>query len=166
MYNPRKWPPRTAVSDTLVLELNSMELTAEEKLKYDRTEITMDSGAGATVTNPEHFPGCVVTDSPGSLAGQTYIGPAGERIPNEGQFTVPLTLDDGRVTRSTYQAAKVRKPLMAISSVNDKGNIVVFDKKGSFVIPGGNKDLVEKIRALIQQAQDKVELHRKMASFI
>ena len=36
---------------------------------------------------------------------------------------------------------------MAVSSVNDIGNLVVFDENGSFIIPGGNKDLISQLRA-------------------
>ena len=45
--------------------------------QYDQVDITMDSGAGAPVANPKDFPGCEVTDSPGSLAGQMFVGPDG-----------------------------------------------------------------------------------------
>ena len=88
-----------------------------------------------------------------------------KKIPNEGQFVAPLRLDDGRLTHTTYQAARVRKPLMAVSSVNDKGNLVVFDDQGSFIIPGSNKQLVSKLRDLVQQVPDKVKLHRKNGVF-
>ena len=54
---------------------------------------------------------------------------------------------------------------MAVSSVNDKGNLVLFDEKGSFIIPGGNKDLINQIRTLVQKVQDKVKLHRKNGVF-
>ena len=151
--------------DDNALELNNVELTAEEKLKYDQVDITMDSGAGAPVANPKDFPGCEVTDSPGSLAGQMFIGPEATKIANKGQFDVKVRLDDGRVTKTTYQAVEVRKPLMAVSSVNDKGNLVLFDEKGSFIIPGTNKDLISRLRALVKQAPDKVELYRKNGIF-
>jgi hypothetical protein len=147
------------------IEINNLEMTPEEKKKYDQIDITMDSGAGASVANPKNFPGCIVTDSPGSLAGQHFVGPAGDKICNEGQFVVPLRLNDGRITQSTYQAAQVRKPLMAVSSVNDKGNLVVFDGNGSFIIPGTQKDLIGQLRALIQKVPDKVPLQRKNGVF-
>ena len=54
---------------------------------------------------------------------------------------------------------------MAVSSVNDKGNLVVFDEKGSFIIPGGNKYLIGQLRTLIQRVPDKVKLHRKNGVF-
>ena len=104
------------------LELNNVEMTAEDKLKYDQVDITMDSGAGAPVADPKDFPGCEVTDSPGALAGQMFVTPDGTKIANTGQFEAKVRLDDGRVTKSTYQAVAVRKPLMSVSSVNDKGS--------------------------------------------
>ena len=54
---------------------------------------------------------------------------------------------------------------MAVSSVNDKGNLVLFDEKGSFIIPGINKDLISRLRALVKQAHDKVDLHRENGIF-
>ena len=153
----------TSWSETI--EISSFEKTSEERKKYDQIDITMDSGAGLPAANPKDFPGCVVTDSPGSLAGQIFVGPGNEKLPNEGQFVAPMRLDDGRITQSTYQAAQVRKPLMAVSSVNDKGNLVVFDGKGSFIVPGINKGLISQLRALIQKVPDKVPLHRKNGVF-
>ena len=63
-------------------EINSAEMNSVEKQKYDRVGISMDSGAGAPVANPEDFPGYVVTDLPGSLAGQIVVEPGSEKIPN------------------------------------------------------------------------------------
>ena len=54
---------------------------------------------------------------------------------------------------------------MAVSSVNDKGNVVLFDEKGSFILPGTNKDLISRLPALVQQAPDMVKLHRKNGIF-
>jgi len=147
------------------IEINNLEMTPEEKLKYDQIDILMDSGAGTSVADPKTFPGCIVTDSPGSLAGQQFIGPAGDRIDNEGQFTVPVRLNDGLNSQPRFQAAQVRKPLMAVSSVNDKGNLVVFDGSGSFIIPGTQKELISQLRALIQKVPDKVPLQRKNGVF-
>ena len=36
----------------------------------------------------------------------------------------------------TFQVANVHKPLLDVSRVIDKGNIVVFDGNGSFTSPG------------------------------
>ena len=48
-------------------------------------------------------------------------------------------LDDGRVTKSMYQAVAVRKPLMAVASVNDKGSLVIFDEKDRSFFPAPTK---------------------------
>ena len=94
-----------------------------------------------------------------------FVTRDGTKIAKTGQFVAKVRLDDGRVTKSTYQAVAVRKPLMAVSSVNDKGNLVIFDEKGSFILPGTNKDLISGLRVLVQQAPDKVKLHRKNGLF-
>ena len=106
----------------------------------------------------------MVTDSPGSLPGQIFVGPGNEKIPNEGQFVAPMRLDDGRVTQSTYQAARVRKPLMAVSSVNDKGNLVIFDEKRSPILAGGNKELFGQLRALVQRVPRSISIGRMESS--
>ena len=125
-------------------------------------EITVDSGAGESVCDAtKHFPGSTLTDSPGSLSGQVYLGPAGERIPNRGQIQTSMTLEGGREGGFTFQSAPVRKPLLAVSSANDKGNLVIFDGEASYIIPGKGSALVAKLRALVREIPGKVKLHRK-----
>lgn len=165
MIRPSICTEMEAIDETEVIELNHFEMTAEDKLQYDQVDITMDSDAGAPAADPQAFPGCQVTDPPGSLAGQMFVTPDGTKIATTGQFVAKVRLDDGRVTKSTYQAVAVRKPLMAVSSVSGKGNLVIFDEKGSFVLPGIIKDLISRLRALVQQAPDKVKLHRKKGIF-
>ena len=67
------------------------------------------------------------------------MGPGGEKIDNLGEFTVNVRTErhggGGISSRATFQGAKVRKPLLAVSGVVDKGNIVVFDGSGSFTLP-------------------------------
>ena len=76
-----------------------------------------------------------------------------------------MRLEDGTPAKSTFQAARVRKPLMAVSSVNDKGNLVLFDGAESFILPGTNKELIRRLRALVKQVPNKVPLHRKNGVF-
>ena len=73
-----------------VLELHNFEPSSEERHKYERVDVTMDSGAAVPVADPKQFPGCVMTDSPGSRAGQEFVCLNGSRIPTEGQFTAPM----------------------------------------------------------------------------
>ena len=71
-----------------------------------------------------------------------------------------MTIEDQREGRFAFQAAPVRKPLFAVSSVNDKGNLVVFDGEESFIIPGKGPQVTQ-LRKLIQAMSGKIKLHRK-----
>ena len=71
-----------------------------------------------------------------------------------------MTLEGGREGRFTFQAAPVRKPLLAVSSVNGKGNMVIFDGENSYMIPGRNSPIVVKIRQLDQDGPGKKRLCR------
>ena len=146
--------------ETSVVELNAMEINTVMPPEDELVEITVDSGAGESVAAQKHFPQCPLVDSPGSLAGQKYLGPAGEEIPNQGQMMTSMTIEGQREGRFTFQAAPVRKPLLAVSSVNDRGNLVVFDGSDSFIIPGKGPQVAQ-LRKLIQDMTGKIKLHRK-----
>ena len=51
----------------------------------------------------------------------------------------------------TFQETDTRKPLLAVSDVNKKGNPCWFDSHQSFIMPKSAPELVE-IRRLVQQA--------------
>ena len=69
--------------------------------------------------------------------------------------TVVETGDTGSLT---VQAADVRKPLLAVSSLNRKGNPVWFDNQQSFVIPATARNLAA-IRKMIKEIPNKIPLH-------
>ena len=139
------------------IDINAFDVEAT----HEAIDVTVDSGAGAPVCSPKHFPESKVVDSPGSLAGQVFSGAGGEKIPNQGQLRAATILENGSEGHFTFQAADVRKPLLAVSSVNDKGNLVLFDPEGSFILPAHNKALIAKLRQLVRQMTGKVDLHRK-----
>ena len=146
-------------------QIDLMPLAAPEKqgLK-EMMEITVDSGAAQSVLNPKHVPGVDLEPSEGSKRGLKYQGPGSELIPNLGQLVVSLMTLSGIVGRTTWQAAEVRKPLMAVSAINDKGNLVLFDLEGSAIVPSSAPELVE-IRKLVKQVKDKIDLQRKGGVF-
>ena len=150
--------------ETRELNMVDLDLAVCEKPGYVEVKVTMDSGAAEPVSAPETFPGVEVTPSAGSIAGQMYLGPGKERIPNEGQIKPELLLEDDAPGSMTFQAAQVRKPLMAVSSVNDKGHLVLFDNAGSFLIPSSAPE-VALIRTLVQQAKGKLRMHRENGVF-
>ena len=57
----------------------------------------------------------------------------GKSIPNEGQQELPLVTNDGLAAPMTYQVADVRKTLCSISKVCDRGNRVIFGRRGGVV---------------------------------
>ena len=98
-------------------------------------DLTLDSGAGASVMDGECVPEYARRESQGSQKGVRYVGAGGERIPNRGEKALRLMYEDGRAGQTVMQDAKVRKPLLAVSDVCRKGNVVVFSTEGSFIAP-------------------------------
>ena len=106
--------------------------------RYRYREITVESGAGESVVNPDDWPNADVKPSKGSVKGQRYVGPGSEKIDNLRESTVKVRTErhgGGDISsRVTLQGARVCEPLLAVSGVIDKGNIVVFDGSGSFML--------------------------------
>ena len=102
------------------------------------------------------------------LQEKKFVGPGpGNRIPNLGQVTAKRVLANGLVSNTKFQGADVRKPLLAVSGLNDKGNPVWFDHDqtgGSFIIPKNSPELAD-IRKLIQKIKARVRLDRKGGVF-
>ena len=88
------------------------------------------------------------------------MGPGGEVIANLGELSPTLRLANGATGKITFQGADVRKPLLAFSDVNRKGNVVVFDGMNSFIVPGSAPELSE-LRALVNKIRGKVPLQAK-----
>ena len=139
---------------------DTLELNAVMDQGSDEMEITVDSGAGASVINPRDLPGVPLVPSAGSQRGQRYVGPGGEVIANLGQMEPSFKLPNGVMGKIVFQGAEVRKPLLAVSDVNKKGNLVMFDGSQSFIIPSGAPELAE-LRALVGKIRGKVPLHAR-----
>ena len=73
-------------------------------------------------------------------------------------------MENGDVGRVTFQAAKVAKPLLAVSAINAKGNPVWFDGVNSFIIPASAVELPT-IRQNIQNMGKKIQLHMEQGTF-
>ena len=68
-------------------------------------------------------------------------------------------VESGLKTKVTFQAADVRKPLLAVSSLVDKGNVGFFDGD-SYILPYTAPEL-ELIRDLVAQIKNKIPLYRE-----
>ena len=80
-------------------------------------------------------------------------------MPNLGLKTVPLLMMDGVAKAATFQAAKVRKPLLAVSASCDQGQLVMFDNDISAMIERDSPEGRE-IRRLAKQCIAKTILER------
>ena len=89
---------------------------------------------------------------------------AGKTIPNLGQLSPQMVLESGDLGSINYQAAKVRKPLAAVSDINKKKNPCWFDGEKSYILLSKCPEL-EEIRRLIQKAQGKIRLHLEKGVF-
>ena len=85
---------------------------------------------------------------------------AGAEIPNLGCLQPEMVVESGQAAKMVFQAAKVRKPLLAVSACNEKGNPVIFDGENSFIIPGGSSDLA-RVRELVAEIPNKIKLHQQ-----
>ena len=92
------------------------------------------------------------------------MGPGGEKVDNLGELTVKVRTErhggSDISSRMTFQGAKVRKPLLAVSGVIDKGNIVVFDGSESFTLPNSCAG-VASVRKAVTGVQGRGPLHAK-----
>ena len=156
----------TVTISNILLDCKSVE-TDGKRVRY--REITFHSGAGESVANPDGGPNVDLKPSKGSVKGQRYVGPGGEKIDNLGELTAKVRTErhggSDISSRVRFQGAKVRKTLLAVSGVIDKGNIVVFDGSGSFILPnscaGGTS-----VRKAITRVQGRIPLHAKNGVFV
>ena len=127
-------------------------------------DVTVDSGAATSVANPADYPGAKVTPSLASKAGQRFVGPGGDKIKNEGQFSPQALLESGAIGKFNYAVAKIRKPFCAVSDLNGKGNPCWFDGELSNILPSNCPQLPE-IRRLIAEATDKIPMHLEQGTY-
>ena len=123
--------------DPVSMRPEALPLNAAWKDESDpgwiRIRTVMDSGAAENVGPPSMAPTVPTLDSPGSLRGQAYIAAGHERIPNLGQQTLNVMTNEGYETQTVYQIAEVTRPLTAVGTTCDKGNIVVYGPHGGCI---------------------------------
>ena len=123
--------------------------------------MTLDSGCGKSVMPESMTTGYTITPSPGSIAGQKFVGPGGEKYANVGQVKVNLRTEAGVERSGRFQVSDaISKPLAAVSDSCDCGNLSVFDNDGSAVIRRDSPEGKE-IRGLVAAAADKIDVHRR-----
>ena len=153
----------------LTLHSDTCALRMAQVRSKKMSAITIDSSAGESVVNPDDWPNVDLKPLKSSVKPQRYVGPGGEKIDNLGELTVKVHTerhDGGDISsRLTFQGAKVRKLLLAVSGVIDKGNIVVFDGSGSVILPNSCAG-VASLKKAITGVQGRIPLHAKNGVFV
>ena len=137
-----------------------MEIDAPEAEGLQKLRVVVDSGTGECAMDPDMAPGNEVVEIEASRRGAHYRGPGGEKIYKKGQQRIGMMLRGGLTSRMTFNSAKVRKPLLAVSSIADKGNCTVFGPKGAWIIPAGAAGLDE-LLAFVEAIVGKIGLTRE-----
>ena len=102
-------------------------------------EIALDSGCCDHIMDVEELaPGYSITESERSRRGAGFIVGNGERLSNEGEAVLNLEAtapgSSGVRFRSTFQAAKVSRPLMSVSKICRNGYKCTFDDAQALII--------------------------------
>ena len=147
---------------------NEVCMTQDQEIKkgYKQIEIALDSGAGEHVASRSTAADYPLEESAGSRAGQHFIAAGGARIPNEGQFTLALRSGDlekkkGRDIKTTFQVAKVTRPLWSVGRICDEGFEVKFTNSEAHVLTKEGKEVCRFRR---KGGLYVAELHLKSAS--
>ena len=74
-------------------------------------------------------------------------------------------LETGDMGQFTFQnVEEVRKPLLAVSDVNSKGNIGFFDGELSYILTGSRAEL-DALRKMVAKMTKKIPLHLENGTF-
>ena len=146
----------------LLMETNLISVVDPQKPGWVRMEedMTLDSGASHSINKgAKYTPNWKLTPSEASRRGVQYIGAGGELIPNEGERQGTMLFENGIIANTRMQEGNVRRPLLAVSQVEDQGNVTIFSSQGSIVAPMSDP-AVQKILALMTQIKTGIKVHR------
>ena len=106
----------------------------EDDYEWECVETVVDSGAADTVGPLDLVGWLPLCPSAGSKKGQTWKVVGGEVLPNLGERRVVGVTDEGHEVSTVYQIAEVGKPLGSVARMCDKGNRVVFEQDGGYIM--------------------------------
>jgi len=97
-------------------------------------DIVDDSGACTTMRLKEVLEGHDPLPAAESLSGTAYRAANGSEVRELGRAVPLVQLEDGAVKRMNYRVGSVHKFLTSVAAVCKRGNRVVLDDDGSFII--------------------------------
>ena len=132
------------------IEINAADVGDDSKEFLDAdVEVAADSGAGEHVMAAGDAPTYALEESAGSRTNQHFIGAGGHRMRNEGQVRLMLRAANGkkgRDIRTTFQVARVTRPLMSVSKVCDAGMTMRFTATMAVIEDANGKEVCRFIR--------------------
>jgi len=118
-------------------ESNEVMMAANEVPEFLLHSEVLDSGCEVHIADETDFPGYEVKPTEDSRNNRGFRVADGKVIPNKGEATPQFEVDglQGRVhaLTSTFQVAKVSKPLRSVSMICDAGFDVLFTKTEALV---------------------------------
>ena len=109
-------------------------------------EMTLDSGCVDHVMDEGEAPGYCILQSRGSLRKQNFIVGNGAEVPNRGEIHLNLEAKvDGvdKLLQSTFQVAKITRPLMSVSRICDQGLRCLFDNEKAAILNAAGETVCE-----------------------
>ena len=85
-----------------------------------------------------------VEDSVGSSASHHFLGAGGPTIANRGQMSFNMRANNGRKgrdVRTTFQVARVTRPLMSVSKICDAGMSMKFTSTMAVIEDANDKEV-------------------------
>ena len=113
--------------------INEFGNAHEKYNEWVKVSSVVDSGAADNVTNRQTAPKVPVRPSEGSRRGQKYVAANGEKIMNEGEQELQVVTEEGAKANVKYQITDVKRPLMSVGKLCDRGNRVIFGRGGGVI---------------------------------
>ena len=108
--------------------------TMQEHMGYDKVECTMDSGSVVSIMPTKICQQVSTTPSKSSKAGKKYSSASGHSIENKGKLQVKFLTTGDEKRKIEFQRGNTTRTLGSIGCICDKGNNVIMNSKGGYVL--------------------------------
>ena len=118
----------------LAAQLNEVNKGRKDPGRWELFTITVDSGAAESVAPPDAGDTFPLVETQAAKDGLYYISATGDRVYNEGERRITVTMPEGHKQSMMYQVAEVNKVLASVSRICESGrDRVVFQKNDSYI---------------------------------
>ena len=115
-------------------QLNEVNEGKKDPGRWELFTITVDSGAGESVSPPSEATIFPTIENAASKDGTYYVAASGDRIYNEGEKRVTCVTPEGHRQSWMFQVADVNKVLASVSRICESGEErVVFQRGNNYI---------------------------------